>query len=123
MGVSIDVHVYEVGRLLSDIEKYVEENGGYREGALPVRQWFLKVSPEFGAVADGKFYTLWNDYYEDYSAAAEFLSAVDMYYFPEKDDWDTFWSDAYDTIEGANASEVLSELFPEEFGYEGKFSV
>lgn len=124
MGVSIDIHVYNLDTLLPDIEKHVEDNGGYREGAIPVRQWFLKVSPEFGIVADGKFYTLWNEYFEDYNAASQFLEAVDMYYFPERDEdeHDGFWCSGYETVSGANAHEVLESLFEDEFGEEGKFT-
>lgn len=123
MGVSIDIHVYPLGTLLNSIEKHVEDEGGYREGALPVRQWFMKVAPEFGVVADGKFYTLWSEVFEDYNAAAQFLNAVDRYYFPEYDEekYDTFWCDDYETAGGANAQEVLRSLFEDEFGYEGKF--
>lgn len=121
MGLSINIHIYPLGALLNAIEEHVEANGGYRQGALPVRQWFTKVAPEFGVVADGKFYTLWSEASEDYNAAAQFLMAVDMYYFPGEDLYDTFWSDDYEWAGGANAGEVLGSLFEDEFGYEGKF--
>lgn len=124
MGVSINIHVYPLGKLLNAIEEHVESNGGYRKGALPARQWFMKVAPEFGIVADGKFYALWSEVFEDYNAASQFLGAVDQYYFPgydDDDEYDTFWSDDYETAGGANALDVLESLFEDEFGYEGKF--
>lgn len=123
MGVSINLHVYDVPLLLADMDKYVADNGGLREGALPPRQFFDKIAEYFGPVVDGKFYVIWNEYYEEYNPASNFLSIVDRYYFPEdEDDWD-FWSSAYSTeSEGVSAKEVLSDVFEDEFGYKGKFS-
>lgn len=131
MGVSIDIHIYNIGELLDEIETYVKKEGGYREGALPVRQWFTRVAPKFGVVEGDKFFLLWNEYYEEYNAATAFLNAVDRYYFPDRTEdnapedkgyWDTFFAHGYGYgVSGATTDEVLSELFPEEFGYEGKF--
>lgn len=121
MGVSINTHVYRVDRLLRSVEEFISENGGYREGALPAREFFMKVYNEFGAVDDNKFYVLWNEYYDEYSPASNFLIIIQEYYFPGQDT--EFWSDDYDTLPGGvSYSEVLSELFEDEFGYEGKFS-
>lgn len=121
MGCSINLHVYPVASLLKDIEEFVEESGGRREGALPPREFFSKVADQFGEVADGKFYVVWNEYYEDYNPAINFLKIIQEYYFPNQDT--DFWADDYETIsEGANAHEILSDLFEDEFGYEGKFS-
>lgn len=132
MGVNISLHVHQVETLLNEIEEHIEKNGGYREGALPVREWFLKVAPEFGVVEGNKFLVVWNEYYEVYNPASNFLKVVDDYFFPNHEElgeesergwWDGFWSSNYTTeSEGVNSSEILAELFPEEFGYEGKFS-
>lgn len=130
MGVSIDLQVYTVSSLLDEIEKHVEESGGRREGALPPREWFTKVAEHFGVVDCGKFYVVWNDYYEDYNPANNFLQCVDDYYFPGHEEmdntgngyWNGFFPSCYRTeSEGANSLEVLGDVFPEEFGYEGKF--
>lgn len=139
MGVSINLHVYQRDRLVADILKFVKDEGGIREGALIPHDFLEKVGPEFGILTDKQFLVVWNEYYEDYNPCSNFLQAVDQYYFPGRDEdatppeeytkatgreyYNTFWSSAYDTeSEGANASEILGELFPDEFGYEGKFS-
>lgn len=140
MGVSINLHIYPVESLVREIDQFVMEEGGYREGALPAREFLSKVGNEFGRLTTDEFLVVWNEYYEDYNPASNFLSAVDDYYFPERRDhdkedrvpedykdgqgyYDTFWADTYTTCsEGANASEILEAVFPEEFGWDGKFT-
>lgn len=133
MGVSINLHVYKVDQLLNDIEEYLEHEGGRRPDSLPPRQWFMKVAESFGALENGKFFVVYNEYYEDYNPCSNFLQAVDKYYFPTRSEdeppeedgyWETFWSDSYETCSGGvNYLEALEILFEDEFGYEGKFNV
>lgn len=128
MGVSINLHVYNKDRLVSDIDRYVVKNGGYREGAHRPDSFLELVGPEFGVVTADKFMVVWNEYYEEYNPASNFLEAVDHYYFPNHEQlgeesengyWDTFWSDAYSTeSEGNQALDVLETVFPAEFDWE-----
>lgn len=139
MGVSISLHVYDKDKLVKSIDDFVQQEGGYREGAHRADSFLELVGNEFGRLTPTEFHVVWNDYYKDYNPAANFLHAVDKYFFPERDEddeppqeymdktgrrsYNTFWSSDYKTYsEGANASEVLSDLFEDEFGYEGKFS-
>ncbi len=122
MGVSIDIHNYDRGQLTLDIHKWVKDNGGYRDNAVPAEEFVSLVCPEFGTLSEKTFQVLWNEYYEEYNAGTNFLNAVDRYYFPGGT-VDGFWSSAYDTVEGgALVEDVLESVFPTEFGYEGKFS-
>lgn len=136
MGVSIDIHVYDRAKLVADIDKYVKQEGGYREGAIPADDFLTAVGNEFGRLTPTEFLVLWNEYYEEYNSGSNFLNAVDRYYFPERDEdsvppdsykdgkgyYDTFWSDGYGYIHGNTCEEVLSGVFPDEFGEEGNFT-
>lgn len=131
MGVSINLHVYDKDRLVTEIDEYVKKEGGYREGAHRADSFLTLVADSFGLLTPTQFLVVWNEYYEDYNPASNFLNAVDKYYFPERNEdnaldggwWESFWADSYSTCSGgANADEVLGDLFPEEFGYEGKFA-
>jgi hypothetical protein len=121
MGVSINAHVYDQAALVDEINSFVNNHGGIREGALLPDEWLEKVGNEYGLLIDGKFIVVWNEYHEDYNPATTFLGDVVKYYFPEtdEDDYD-FWSSNYTTIDGG-VEDVLGSVFEEEFGYEGKF--
>jgi hypothetical protein len=127
MGVSIHGSAYVLADVVDQIDKYVKENGGYRDNALSAYDFLHKVAPEFGAIIDSHFVTVYNEYYEDYNPAYEFTKAVSTYYFPYVDideDFDKSF-DLKNSIYfsgGASADEVLDDLFEDEFGYEGKFS-
>lgn len=132
MGVSIHGEAYNVFDVISQIVEHVENNGGRRENSLPPGEFFAKVAPSFGLIIGDTFVTVWNEYYDDYNPASELLSAVDDYYFPNHEElgkqsergyWDRFWLDGGKSFGGgANALEVLGDLFEDEFGYEGKFT-
>lgn len=139
MGVSINLRVYPLASLVDEIDKFVLEEGGYREGALSPTEFLIKVGDEFGRLTSDEFMVVWNEYYENYNPASNFLTAVDDYYFPERRDreegegvpesykngqgyYDTFWTNKYTTYsEGANAADVLEGVFEDEFGYDGTF--
>lgn len=124
MGVSIDAHVYDQAKLVDEINSFVNNHGGVREGALLPDEWLEKVGNEYGLLIGGKFIVVWNEYYEEYNPASTFLNDVVKYYFPHNvrnEDYDyDFWAASYSTIDGG-VEDVLGSLFPEEFGYEGKF--
>lgn len=139
MGISIDLHVYPRATLERDIEKFVVQEGGFREGAVPPERFLSLVGNHFGELTADEFYVIWNEYYEDYNPASNFLQAVQQYYFPDREPhavadeeykqrtgreyYDDFYPNNYQTYSGgANADEVLGEVFEDEFGYEGKFS-
>lgn len=136
MGVSINLHVYQVPPLVREIDKFVMEEGGYREGALSPHKFLSAVGDEFGRLTTDEFLVVWNEYYDNYNPAYNFIKAVDDYYFPERKEqdevpesykngqgyYDTFWGGDYEIYsEGANADEILEAVFPEEFGYDGTF--
>lgn len=127
MGVSIHGDAYALVDVIDQIDNYVKKNGGYRENALSAYEFFYKVAPEFGTILDSHWATVYNDCYEDYNSEYEFTKAVSSYYFPYVDideDYDKSFDLDNSTYfsGGANAEEVLNDLFEEEFGYEGKFS-
>ena len=127
MGVSIHGDHIRVGEVIRQIDAYVKKNGGYREGALPADEFFDKVATDFGAVLDQHFVLVYNEYYEDYNPSYNFDRAVSLYYFPYVDldeDYDKHFDLENTTYfgGGANAEEVVSAVFEEEFGDEGKFS-
>lgn len=96
MGISIDNHIYD----LSELREYTEENCGTTGLA------FLELAmPKFGTVVGDQFITLWNEYYEEYNSAREFL------YFMEKMTGHEDYDPPYDYVPcGANAREVADEL-------------
>lgn len=129
MGMNIHGSYVKAYAMVAEIHDFVVENGGYREGSISADEFFSKVSLEFGIMLDGYFVTVYNEYYSDsgYNPQAQFNQAVMRYYFPERgeeiEDGDLeFYPDTKSFGDGANAEEILDSLFPEEFGYEGKFS-
>lgn len=127
MGVSIHGDGYLVDQVVKDIDAFVQNHGGYRDGALRPREWFNKVAGSFGLVLDKWFLTVYNEYYEDYNPERQFVKAVEQYYFPNYDEETNEWLDFDLTSRiyfggGANASEILADKFDNEFGYEGTFS-
>jgi hypothetical protein len=126
MGVNIHGKAYNVDDLVVEIHKFVEENGGYREGALAAGEFFYEIADDFGVVLDDWFVTVYNEYYEDYNPSHEFNKAVTTYYFPDRrediqDGELEFYPDGKRFVGGANAGEILETHFEDEFGYEGKF--
>jgi hypothetical protein len=125
MGVSIHGSAYSVDYLVVEINKFVVENGGYREGALDPRSLIHIIGPEFGLILGDKFITVQNEYYEDYNPDYEFTVAIREYYFPhydrENDNLELSFEQYIYFGGGASADEVLDNIFPDEFGYEGKF--
>lgn len=127
MGVSIHGDAVKVSEVISQIENYVDKMGGVREGALNPVEFFEKAGPQFGIILDDHFVLVYNEYYEDYNPSYNFDRAVSLYYFPYVDvdeDYDKHFSLTGTTYfgGGANADEVISDLFEDEFGYEGKFA-
>lgn len=127
MGVSIHGDAFEVSKVIAQIEDYVEKQGGLREGALNPVAFLEEAGPQFGIILGDHFVLVYNEYYEDYNPSYNFDRAVSIYYFPHVDvdeDYDKHFSLEGGTYfgGGANAEEVLSGLFEDEFGDEGKFS-
>jgi hypothetical protein len=127
MGVSINGEAYRVDDVIKQIDTYVVSNGGFREGALSADEFFHTLADDFGIILGEHFALVYNEYYESYNPAYEFTKAVSSYYFPYVD-IDENYNESFslnngtDFGEGANADEILSAVFEEEFGYEGKFS-
>lgn len=113
MGVSIHGSAYDVASLLNEIEAWV---GDLPPGKIPVREFVRALLPHFGLVENGKFYTVWNEYYEEYNPAYEFGKAIAVYYRGVEDEYDEFYSSSYQMYSsGANAVEVLEEILGEEY--------
>jgi hypothetical protein len=125
MGVSIHGSAYSIDHLVVEINKFVTDNGGYREGALDPRSLIVIIGSKFGLILEDKFITVYNEYYEDYNPDYEFSAAIKEYYFPNHDSEDDSLELYFDEYiyfgGGANAGEVLGDIFEDEFGYEGKF--
>lgn len=103
MGVSIDLHVYDLGAIQQQIRN-IAESIECPEGRTA--DYFIEnILPEFGFTADDKYITLWNEYYEGYNSGSELMSAVDMYFGTE----DTYL-DGYGYVGNVNAYEVLEKL-------------
>lgn len=121
MGVSIDGNIYRVEDVVKQIEDYVNEHGR-RPGTVEPKEFFAKVADEFGTLAGDFFVIICNEYYEDYNPQYEFFNAVMKYYYGEdEDDEHDFWLQNCITVTGgANADEVLGEVFGVDlkFGYD-----
>lgn len=110
MGVSIDVHEFDYDQLCNDYESWVNGNGGFPEGRS-MQEFKDKVMPAFGNRYGDKFLMLWNEYYEDYNAGSEFLSACAKYIGR----YDTPWFNYTLGEWNANADEVLSEILGDSY--------
>ena len=128
MGINIHGEHHKVSDVLKAMDSFVVKNGGLRDGALSVTDFFYKVADDFGVILDDWWVTVYNEYYSDsgYNPSYEFKEAVQRYYFPHIDwdeNWETDFNLPYSTQgEGANAYDILETHFEDEFGYEGKFS-
>lgn len=105
MGVSIDVHVYDIPGLIKEVEEHVAKAKVDLTDKFTPDALLELIMPQFGRVVGNEFFTLWNEYYEDYSAATEFLCFIDGYYGTED-----FYADGYETFGSANRYEVAEEL-------------
>lgn len=110
MGVSINLHVYDYFDLIAEISKEVEQSGGCPEGRS-LNEFVERVLPHFGTRQADKFIVLWNEYYEDYNAGVELFRAVEMYFGLE----DVFLSNYKIGESGANAGEILYDVFGDDF--------
>jgi hypothetical protein len=113
MGVSISVHEFDYDSLCNQFSEWVSDHGGFPEGRS-LAEFEDKILPAFGTRYGDKFLMLWNEYYEDYNAAIEFLIACSKYI--GHDEEDTPWFDYERVCPGANADEVLSEILGDNYG-------
>lgn len=111
MGVSINGEKYWVQDMLSYLENNEQVMAGVAEGKMPPDELLEKVLPEFGDVWEGFFYTVHNEYYEDYNPSYGFTSLVARYYGIVDKCGDVSWSPDYTSFAyGANAYDVAESL-------------
>ena len=104
MGVNINASVYRTKDVIAQVERFNQ-----RTDVEPPAVLLAKIMPEFGAVIGKRFVLIWNEYYDEYNPASEFLDFITRYYGASEDD--DFWLEGGATVTGgANADEVASEL-------------
>lgn len=107
MGMTISLGVFNLDKLIEDIEKIEEQAGNPDRTA----EFFIdNILPEFGIISytartEPVFITLWNEYYEDYNPAAQMMRAIDLYFGV----YDTY-IESSSPIDGVNAYEVIEGL-------------
>ena len=105
MGMSIDIHMFDIEKLKEAARKTVT----VKEGLLPVDELIDKALPKFGIVHDNYFVVQTADYWDDYCPWYEVNRFFESYY-------GDYWDDAFDkaqvawTYDGANADEIADEL-------------
>ena len=104
MGVSINASVYRTKDVIAQVERFNQ-----RTDVEPPAVLLAKIMPEFGAVIGKRFVLIWNEYYDEYNPASEFLDFITRYYGVNEDDF--FWlGGGIDVPGGANADEVAYEV-------------
>ena len=113
MGTNICLHVYDVSAVLEHMQEFIRVNNLDTEGKDKPGTFFFKTVRHFGVVHDGLFYVVWNEYYDEYNPASEWLGMVKTYYgykwTPESKE---FWPPYSTYSDGANALEVLEQEYP-----------
>lgn len=87
MGVIIHGTYAEVDSLVLELEKSDEVRASIGNGKLPARELLELIMPHFGVVNGGKFFTVYNEYFEDYDPFSNFSSLVRRYYDILDEDW------------------------------------
>lgn len=111
MGVSIHGTILDLQKLADTLRERLSETAADTKFLEP-SQFLATVAPFFGHVEGNTFYTIWNEYYDDYNPASNFMEIIERYYGLEGRGFDIVTSaEIVDYIgEGVNAEDIAEQL-------------